>query len=523
VDKNRSRLRPPSSPAALLGAVVTIGFVGLFVCWPVLRLFAEGASTSAIGDVLGSSRIRTVIWFTIWQAALSTVGTLLLSLPGAWLVGTHRFRGRQLLVAIWSAPFVLPSVVVGAAFLALLPERWERSIPALISAHIFFNVGMATRVIGEAWASLDERFEQTAATLGAPVGAQRRLALRLLLPTVASVAGVVGSLCLTSFAIVRILGGLRHNTVETEIWRQTTERLALDKASVLAVVQIVLVVTVLLVTSRARTGASVAKRSLKSAPTLATAVIISALTITTLTPILLLANRALNWPGSGRTFRAFDALRSVTPGSGLLGTPLHAIATSLRNVLLATVLSVVMAGFATLGGAKRSRFVTALTLLPMAVSAVTLGLGTILAFARSPLAWRSSWWMVPVLQAVVAFPFAVRILRPAADAIDPQLRIAAQTLGASPIAAWWRVDGLLLRVPFRSAIGLSAAIALGEFGASSFLVRPRSETIPVAIGVLSSRPGGQLQAQAAALAVTLALMTMALSSISGRGRLGRQQ
>ncbi len=512
MDKNRFGVR---SPISSLGATVTLGFVGLFVCWPVVRLLAEGAHAASITQVLGSERIRSVIWFTVWQAGLSTAATLALSLPGAWLIGTHRFRGRRTLIGIWSAPFVLPSVVVGAAFLALLPERWERSVPALISAHIFFNVGMATRVIGEAWATLDERFEQTAATLGAPIASQRLLAVRLLMPTIASIGGVVASLCLTSFAIVRILGGLRHNTVETEIWRQTTEQLALDKASVLAVIQIGLVVSVLLFTNRGRTGASVTKRPPSPAPPMATIVIVSTLTIATLAPILVLVNRALYWPGSGRSFAAFDALRSVTAGSGLLASPIHAVLTSLRNVVLATGLSVFMSCCASMGGYKRSRFISTLTFLPMAVSAVTLGLGTLLAFARSPLAWRTSWWMVPVMQAVVAFPFAVRILRPAADAIDPQLRIAAATLGASPSSAWWRVNGALLRVPFRSAIGLSAAIALGEFGASTFLVRPRRETIPVAIGVLSSRPGAQLQAQAAALAVILAVLTTLSTSAGG--------
>jgi thiamine transport system permease protein len=497
-------------------AAITVAFVGLFVGWPVVRLFIEGATLSSVKTVLGSSRTQGIIWFTVWQALLSTAGTIALSLPAAWLIGTRRFRGRRFFIALWSAPFVLPSVVVGAAFLALLPERWERSIPALIGAHIFFNVGMAARVIGDAWSGLDQRFEETAATLGAPPRAQKVLAMRLLAPTIGSIAGVVGALCLTSFAIVRILGGLKHNTVETEIWRQTTERLALDRAAVLALIQIALVLSVLLATSYRRTGASTTPRKQVVAGGPIPSIIICALTIATTAPLVVLLNAALRWPGQQRlTVKAFDALRNETPGSGLLASPIHSIGTSLRNVVLATLLAAAMATFAT-AGTKHGRFMTAVVALPMAVSAVTLGLGTLLGFAHSPLAWRTSWWMVPIMQSVVAFPFAVRVLRPASDAVDPHLRLVAATLGASPFSAWWRVNAALLRRPFRSALGLSAAIALGEFGASSFLVRPRAETIPVAIGILSSRPGAQLQAQAAALAIILAVLTTVLTSFGGQ-------
>jgi thiamine transport system permease protein len=271
-------------------ATITVAFVGIFVVWPVVRLFIEGATISSVTTVLGSRRNQSIVWFTIWQALVSTAATIALSLPAAWLIGTRRFRGRRFFVSLWSAPFVLPSVVVGAAFLALLPERWERSIPALIGAHIFFNVGMAARVIGDAWGNLDQRFEETAATLGAPLRAQRVLAMRLLLPTIASISGVVCALCLTSFAIVRILGGLKHNTVETEIWRQTTERLALDRAAVLAIIQIVLVVSVLVATNYRRTGASVTPRPRVATDGPIPALIISALTIATTAPLLILLN-----------------------------------------------------------------------------------------------------------------------------------------------------------------------------------------------------------------------------------------
>ncbi len=515
--RNRSRLTTNHVAVGLVAA-----FVGLFVCWPVARLTIEATSLSSLSDVFGSARFRSVIWFTLWQAVLSTLATMLLGLSGAWLIGLHQFRGKRILTGLWSAPFVMPSVVVGAAFLALLPERWERSTPAILCAHIFFNVGMVTRVVGEAWADLDERFEQSAATLGASPSAQRWLSIRLLAPTIASIAGVVMSLCLTSFAIIQILGGPRRSTIESEIWRQATQRLALDRASVLAGTQVILVLSVLLWTSRRRTGAAPQVRTRQQRPSFIGIMTGLGLTIITVTPLLVLLARSLQWTGKRLSLGAYRALPNLSPGSGLVESGLHSIWTSLRAMFLATAIATVLVCFASLGRRRSTtheRLVGILTGLPMAVSGVTLGLGTLLAFAKAPVAWRSQWWMVPVLQAVIAFPFGVRVLRPAVDALDPRLRHVAETLGATPGQAWWRVDAALLRRSMIGAVGICAAVALGEFGATSFLVDSgRSETIPVAIGRLTGRPGSQLQAQAAALAVILAILTTTLTFSSLRPR-----
>ena len=79
--------------------------------------------------------------------------------------------------------------------------------------------------------------------------------------------------------------------------------------------------------------------------------------------------------------------------------------------------------------------------------------------------------------------------------IDPRLHEAAATLGATPARAWREVTVPHLRRPLVAAAGLAAAISLGEFGATSFLSRSGSETMPIAIERLLGRAGGLLQAQ----------------------------
>ena len=140
-------------------------------------------------------------------------------------------------------------------------------------------------------------------------------------------------------------------------------------------------------------------------------------------------------------------------------------------------------------------------MLPIATSAVTIGFGMLITFDEGWYDWRASWWLVPVGQALVAVPFVVRTTLPVLRGIDPHLHEAAATLGAGPVRAWREVTLPHLWRPLLTAAGLAAAISLGEFGATSFLSRAGSETVPVAIERLLGRTGAVLQAQAYALSV----------------------
>jgi thiamine transport system permease protein len=149
-------------------------------------------------------------------------------------------------------------------------------------------------------------------------------------------------------------------------------------------------------------------------------------------------------------------------------------------------------------------------MLPIATSAVTIGFGVLITFDRPPVDWRASWWLVPVGQALVAVPFVVRTVLPVLRGIDPHLHEAAATLGAPPARAWREVTLPHLRRPVTAAAGLAAAISLGEFGATSFLSRSGTPTMPIAIDQLLGRAGALLQAQGYALAVILAATTVAV-------------
>ena len=152
-----------------------------------------------------------------------------------------------------------------------------------------------------------------------------------------------------------------------------------------------------------------------------------------------------------------------------------------------------------------------------------LGFGFVIAFDSPPLDFRSSWWLVPVAQALVATPFVIRIVTPALRSIDPRLRELAATLGAPPSRAWREVDLPLAGRAFAAAAGFAFAISLGEFGATVFVARAEQPTLPVAIFRFLGRPGEQNQGMAAALAVVLAAIAVGAALVAERAADGRAE
>jgi thiamine transport system permease protein len=160
-------------------------------------------------------------------------------------------------------------------------------------------------------------------------------------------------------------------------------------------------------------------------------------------------------------------------------------------------------------------------MLPLGASAVMLGFGFVIAFDRPPIDFRAAPWIVPVVQALVAIPFVVRIVAPTLRAIDERQREAAAMLGASPGRVRREIDLPIVGRALSIAAGFAFAISLGEFGATVFLARPDRPTLPVAIFRFLGRPGELNSAEAYALAVILMVVTAVSVFIVGRVRAPR--
>ncbi|MEU6486460.1 iron ABC transporter permease [Streptomyces sp. NPDC046887] len=516
-------------------------FFAVFFAYPVAAITARGLGAAGpagtvgtggggldlgrIGEVLGRSDILDVLWFTTWQALASTGLTLLLALPGAYVMARFAFPGKRLLRAVVTVPFVLPTVVVGTAFLAvvgrrgLLDELWgirlDTSVWAILLAHVFFNYAVVVRTVGGLWSQLDPRQEEAARVLGASrLGAFRRVTLPALAPAVAAAALMVFLFTYTSFGIVQILGGPAYTTLEAEIYRQTAQLLDLPTAAVLTLVQFAAVGGVLAVhawTVRRRETAlrlvdpATTARRPRSTTQWALLVGVLASVAVLLLPLGVLVARSFGGPDGLLYYRALaDAGAS---GGTFLVAPLTAIGTSLTYALAATAIAVLVGGLAAAALTRRAgrlvRGFDALLMLPLGVSAVTVGFGFLIALDEPPLDLRASWWLVPLAQALVGVPFVVRTMLPVLRAVDATLREAAAVLGASPWRAWREVDLPLVSRALLVAAGFAFAVSLGEFGATVFIARPDSPTLPVAVARLIGRPGDLNYGQAMALSTIL--------------------
>ncbi|MCY4629627.1 MAG: ABC transporter permease subunit, partial [bacterium] len=188
-----------------------------------------------------------VLWFTTWQALASTGLCLVVALPTAAVLARLRFRGRRLVHALLVVPFVLPTVVVAAAFLSLmdrsgLADRFHHTVWAILAAHVFFNYAIIARSVAAYWSQLDPAPEQAAAVLGAsPLRVFGAVTLPRLAPAIAAVSAIVFLFNFTSFGVILILGGPRRATLDTEIWRFAVQRLEFDTAAALALLQLLCV------------------------------------------------------------------------------------------------------------------------------------------------------------------------------------------------------------------------------------------------------------------------------------------
>lgn len=540
------RAGSPAAAAALL-ALLPLAFLAVFFVLPLLGMLGRGFVTdgaldlSGVGDVLGRSRTARVLAFTAGISTLATAVTLALGVPTAYVLHRLRVPGAGLLRALVVMPFVMPTVVVGVLWRGLLASSGplgvlglDGSWVAILLAMVFFNVAVVVRTVGAAWDGLDPRTAQAAAALGASPGhVLRTVTLPALRPAVVSAGSVVFLFCSTAFGVVLTLGGLRYATVETEIYLLTTSLLDLQGAAVLSVLQLVVVVTLLVLSERTRSRArGVRRRSRASVPRVPVArrhlpalVVAAVAVLLVLAPLVGGVVRSLR-RGSTWTLANYAQLTSEVPGTG--ASAWHALGTSWRIAVDAALLALVLGLLVALAVTRRPRSrrgrsvlatLDATFMLPLGVSAVTIGFGFLITLDRPPLDLRSTPLLVPVAQAMVALPLVVRTIAPVLRDVDRRQGEAAATLGASPLRAWATVELPVLWRPLLAAVGFALAVSLGEFGATAFLARPDEPTLPVLVYTLMGRPGAEAQGGAMAAAVLLAAVTVAVMGLVERLRL----
>ncbi|BBO85932.1 iron ABC transporter permease [Desulfosarcina ovata subsp. sediminis] len=533
----------------LLLALPPLIFLGIFYFYPLASILItsftpeNGAwAPGGLGRLVDSGYYAGVLWFTTWQAALSTLLTLLVALPGAYVFARFDFRGKALIQSMTAVPFVLPTVVTAAAFKALLgpgglanqalmalfelnrpPIRIDHTVWFFLLAHIFYNYTVVLRIVGGFWARLSGELADAARMLGA--SGQKvffTITLPLIMPAITAAAMLVFVFCFTSFGVVLILGGPRLATVEVEIYRQAVHLFNLPMAAALSMVQIVFTFALMgLYTWFERRSAvslmpQAATGGLRRPHTRRERLVIGwNLTVMLLllgTPLLALClGSVLTEAGPALTY--YRSLLENPTGSIMFVSPLAAMRNSLGFALAATLIALFIGWFsaAFLAGAKHraAGIIDPLFMLPLSTSAVTLGFGFIIALDEPPLNLRTALLLPAVAHALVAFPFVIRSLLPAWRSIPRHLREAATMLGASPFRVWRHVDWPILRRALWVGAIFAFAISMGEFGATVFVARPRTPTLPLAIYRYLNQPGALNIGRAMAMSCLLMLTTSA--------------
>ncbi len=535
-----------------LALVPALLFLAIFYVYPlieVLRIsFIPGDLSQGAGFITALSETRTlrVVGFSFYQATLSTALTLLIGLPMAYTFARYHshpsFRSSRIWQAIVGLPFVLPTVVVAAAFEAFLgarspintllqsifnldepPLRLMNTLTMILIAHVFYNVSVVVRLVGSFWALLGNQLDEAAASLGAnPRQIFWQVTMAVARPAILAAAALTFLFTFTSFGTILLLGGPDFATIEVEIYNQTSQLLRLDIATSLALVQLAVTLLLSIVSAQLQSRASVpleiqperapnrTSNNTRSSRVLIIGTVAFIL-IFIIAPLVTLLLRSIAWQ-SDNPLRFYLALNQNPRGSFFFVSPLIAVRNSVGIAALTAALALGMGLPLAYALADRNRgwlarLLDAFLLLPLGTSALTLGLGYLVAF-DSPIDLRTSPLLLPLAHTLIALPFVVRTLLPGVRAINQTLRETAANLGASPLQVIRLVDVPLLMGPLLAALLFAFAISLGEFGASVLIARPEYPTMPLVIARFLGQPGALNYGQALAMSSVLMAVTV---------------
>ena len=521
-------------------------FLALFYFYPLIKIFALSFSFGGEWEVerfvqLFSKRYYLkVFWFTLWQALLSTLLALITALPGAYVFARYRFPGKQFFKSLATLPFVLPTVVVASAFQSLLgnnglinlglirffnfdqpPIQINHSIWFILIAHVFYNYSVIFRIVCGFWANITDEMSEAASMLGAsPWRIFSKVTLPLLRPALITSSLLVFVLCFSSFGVVLLLGGPKYATIEVEIYRQAIYFFNLPVAATLSLIQITFTFALIWIYTgiqkktsiqlnprfkKVRHGSrlNMIRKAMIGANIGFILLFLGAPLIALLVRSIVQDHRiSLIYYSSLFTNRT-DSIFFVPPTNSIY----YSLGFALITLIAAVTLGTLASNGLTSTHSRLTPVLESLFMLPLSTSAVTLGFGFIISLDRPPLNLRTSIFLIPIAHTLVALPFVIRSVLPSIRSIPRRLRESASILGASPWKVWFHVDApVVMRSVVIGAI-FAFTISLGEFGATLFIARPDSPTIPLSIYRFLDQPGSLNYGQAMAMSSILLLIT----------------
>jgi thiamine transport system permease protein len=494
--------------------------------WPLAKILSLGFSGNWFESVT-TSKVLGISWFTVWQALLSSLISISLGIPGAYVLYARRVRGQGVIKAFITVPFVLPTIVVAIGFTSFRQIPFFASllqggsnIPIIILAHVFMNYSIAVRVIGSTWRNLDFSLEDAAALDGA---GRLRTFMEITLPhlknSIASAFTLIFLYCAASFGIILVLGGGAIKTIETEIYVTATQYLDLNKTAGLVFLQsIITAFAFFLSRDRSESGlienqARGPSRKLDSRDLPVIGITAAFIALFIALPILKIFINAFQSKGSF-SLENYANLTGHGARDLLNISVTHAGLNSLRNAIVASAISIGIGLLVSFIISRRKRssysrvWLGVLDLAfqaPLGLSSVVLGFGYLITFSSGIFPLRSSWIVTPIVASILSTPLVIRLIYPALLSIDRDLLESASTDGASAEEIWWQIEAPIIRTVILTALGFSALISIGEFGAANFLAYGDQGTLPIILYQLISRPGAENYGMAMAASSLLIL------------------
>jgi thiamine transport system permease protein len=509
-------------------------YVVLFALLPPCLLFAEAWSSqggaAGLSGVLADPLNRAALGNSLIQGALSSVVVVAIGYPAGVFLGRYSFSGREAILALFSVPFLLPSLVVVAGVEDLFGPSGFLSVPipglralgsglgGILLVNACFNLPLVALLTAVGVESSDPAREEAIAVLGGGPGRAYREVWGP--PSwVGAGAGALLTFLFSSmaFAAPLIVCGPRCYTLEARIFTLDQQLVQPATAALLAMSAVALLAVptaiYLLLVTRLRDRTPVGTARNRPIPwrrpvgwALAGATAVTVALVAAVAGAV--AERALLAPstgGAGLFSPALTQRLGISTSAALGNTMFFAAGAAGIAVLFG-----LLAGFVLRIRPSWSRPVQFLLFLPLLISPIILSF-SLAEFWRPLLGGESTVWLLILLsQATLALPFATQSLWVGLRRVPASFGEGARLLGARPITAFLDTELPLARGALVSAALLAFALGLGEFTATYFLATPRFTTWTVELYRLQS-----LRDYAAADQLAFALLALSFVSFLG--------
>ena len=525
------RQRLPALAGGLFVLLVVAGFVGIALA-ALLAGRLSGGLLSAFADPV----VRSVLSFTLWQAFLSTLLSVGLALPVASALARQPdFPGRIWLIRLMAVPMGLP-VLIGAlgligifgrsgivndalTGLGLSQPISVYGLTGILIAHVFFNLPLATRLMLSALERVPAEYWRMSASLGfSPLATFRFVEWPVLARVIPGAAGLIFMLCVTSFTLVLIFGGgPAATTIEVAIYQALRFDFNPERAVSLALLQITVTAVILsglsLLPAAADTGVTSGRRYQRfdGRPKLVRAADGLLLLLAALFLIMPLGQVVVS--GLQADLGGLVSQSAVQRAAGT--SLLVALASGLTATLLAYAAIAARADIATArtrhaGSRIFSLALAAVSSLVLLVPTSVLATGWFLALRPRGEVASFAPFVVAGINALMALPFAIRVLEPAYREHRARTGWLAESLGLSVVQRLRRIDWPVLKRPFLTALAFAMALSLGDLGAVALFGTENITTLPA---LIYARMGSYRSTDADGLALLLGAICLVLALI----------